>query len=168
VQKPTQALGFQSKVFAGPLTDLCAWVGFCTSSPQHGVKYQLWYLKTNCGGAKSGEELCRPWYIFHGIFIEFPPNPNIKVIYQDSSRHCSGEAKGSGPLHMHYWKWRPQGESPTFSLMTSLPVTSLSVTSHPVAMLLSVMSNDTFCITTIVRKKSALLWAWGALSHLGT
>ena len=28
------------------LTDLSAWVGFCTSSPQQGVKYQLWYLKT--------------------------------------------------------------------------------------------------------------------------
>jgi hypothetical protein len=34
-------LGFQSKVFPGPLTDLSAWVGFCTSSPQQGVKYQL-------------------------------------------------------------------------------------------------------------------------------
>jgi hypothetical protein len=31
-------LGFQSKVFPGPLTDLSAWVGFCTSSPQQGVK----------------------------------------------------------------------------------------------------------------------------------
>ena len=46
-----------------------------------------------------------------------------------------------------------QGESPTFDLMTSLPVTSLSVTSHPVAMLLSVMSNGTFCTTTIVKKR---------------
>ena len=46
-----------------------------------------------------------------------------------------------------------QGESPTFDLMTSLPVTSLPVTSHPVAMLLSVMSNGTLCTTTIVRKK---------------
>jgi hypothetical protein len=55
VQKPTQALksvkgsgntfdyikdgkvlahlGYRSKVFPGPLTDLSAWVGFCTSSP---------------------------------------------------------------------------------------------------------------------------------------
>ena len=52
-----------------------------------------------------------------------------------------------------------QGESPTFGLMTSLPVTSLPVTSlpvtsHHVAMLLSVMSNGTFCTTTIVRKKA--------------
>jgi hypothetical protein len=31
-------------VFPGPLTDLSAWVGFCTSSPQQDVKYQLWYL----------------------------------------------------------------------------------------------------------------------------
>jgi hypothetical protein len=34
-------LGFQSKELSGPLTDLSAWVGFCTSSPQQGVKYQL-------------------------------------------------------------------------------------------------------------------------------
>jgi hypothetical protein len=39
-------LGFQSKAFPGPLTDLSALVGFCTSSPRQGVKYQLWYLKT--------------------------------------------------------------------------------------------------------------------------
>jgi hypothetical protein len=53
VQKPTQAekyakdgkvlvhSGFNSMVLSGPLTDLSAWVGFCTSSPQQGVKYQL-------------------------------------------------------------------------------------------------------------------------------
>jgi hypothetical protein len=30
--------------------------------------------------APSGQELCRPLVIFHGIFIEIPrPNPNIKV-----------------------------------------------------------------------------------------
>jgi hypothetical protein len=49
-----------------------------------------------------------------------------------------------------------QGESPTFGLLipvASLPETSLSVTSHPLAMLLRVMSNGTFCTTTIVRKK---------------
>jgi hypothetical protein len=34
-------LGCQSKVFPVPLADLSAWVGFCTSSPQQGVKYQL-------------------------------------------------------------------------------------------------------------------------------
>jgi hypothetical protein len=34
-------LGLKSKVLPGPLTDLSAWVGFCTSSPQQGVKYQL-------------------------------------------------------------------------------------------------------------------------------
>ena len=33
-------LGFKSKVLPGPLTDLGVWVGFCTSSPQQGVKYQ--------------------------------------------------------------------------------------------------------------------------------
>ena len=34
-------LGFKSKVLPGSLTDLSTWVGFCTSSPQQGVKYQL-------------------------------------------------------------------------------------------------------------------------------
>jgi hypothetical protein len=34
-------LGLKSKVLHGPLTELRAWMGFCTSSPQLGVKYQL-------------------------------------------------------------------------------------------------------------------------------
>jgi hypothetical protein len=34
-------LGFQSKILARSLTELNAWVGFRTSSPQQGVKYQL-------------------------------------------------------------------------------------------------------------------------------
>jgi hypothetical protein len=33
-------LGFRSKVFPGFVTVLGAWVEFCTSSPQQGVKYQ--------------------------------------------------------------------------------------------------------------------------------
>jgi hypothetical protein len=37
-------LRFKSKVLPGPLTDLSACVGFCTSSPQLGVKYQLCYF----------------------------------------------------------------------------------------------------------------------------
>jgi hypothetical protein len=40
-----KARGFQSMVLPWSLTDLSAWVGFRTSSPQQGVKYQLWYLK---------------------------------------------------------------------------------------------------------------------------
>jgi len=36
--------GFKSKVLPGPLIDLSAWLGFCTSSLQQGVKYQLRYL----------------------------------------------------------------------------------------------------------------------------
>jgi hypothetical protein len=43
-------LGFKSKVLPGPLTDVSAWVGFCTSSPQQGVKFQLWYLIFFYGG----------------------------------------------------------------------------------------------------------------------
>ena len=38
-------LGFKSKGLRGSLTNLNAWFGFCTSSTQQGVKYQLWYLK---------------------------------------------------------------------------------------------------------------------------
>ena len=34
-------LGFRLNVLSGPLTDLSALVGLCTSSPQQGVKYQL-------------------------------------------------------------------------------------------------------------------------------
>jgi hypothetical protein len=33
----------QSNILPGSLTDLSAWLGFHTSSPQQGVKYQLWY-----------------------------------------------------------------------------------------------------------------------------
>jgi hypothetical protein len=32
--------------------------------------------------AKSGQELCRSWYIFHGIFIETPP-PQFSFKYQN-------------------------------------------------------------------------------------
>jgi hypothetical protein len=39
--KVLDQLEFKSKVLPGPLTDTSAWVGFCTSSPQQGVKYQL-------------------------------------------------------------------------------------------------------------------------------
>ena len=42
--KVLASLGFQSKELSGPLTDWSARVGFYTSSPQQGVKYQLWYL----------------------------------------------------------------------------------------------------------------------------
>jgi hypothetical protein len=37
-------LGLWSKVLPGLVTDLSAWVGFGTSSPQQGIKYRLWYL----------------------------------------------------------------------------------------------------------------------------
>jgi amino acid permease len=39
--KDLDHLGFKSKLLPASLTDLSAWVGFCTSSPQQGVKYQL-------------------------------------------------------------------------------------------------------------------------------
>ena len=56
-------LGFKSKVLPGPLTDLSAWVGFCTSSPQQGVKYQHWYLKKKLW---SGISMNIPWKIYQG------------------------------------------------------------------------------------------------------
>ena len=37
-------MGFTLKVFPEPLTDLNAWMGLCTSSPQQGATYQHWYL----------------------------------------------------------------------------------------------------------------------------
>jgi hypothetical protein len=78
------------------------------------------------------------------------PSPQLQQYLQSNEEE---------PITPQAIKITSQGESPTFGLLTSLPVTllsvtSLSVTSHPLAMLLSVMSNDTFCITTIVRKKS--------------
>ena len=54
-------LGFKSKVVSGPLTDVRAWVGFCTSSPQQGVKYQLCYLNFFCGRRVS---INIPWTIY--------------------------------------------------------------------------------------------------------
>ena len=66
-------LGFKSKVLPGPLTDWSAWVGFCTSSPQQGVKYQLWYLIFFYGGGallishekyiKDGKVLDQLWFM---------------------------------------------------------------------------------------------------------
>jgi hypothetical protein len=43
-------LGFQSKILVEHLNDWSAWVGFCTSSPQQGDEYQLWYLICLVGG----------------------------------------------------------------------------------------------------------------------
>ena len=37
-------LGNRSKIFSGPFNEISAWLGFCTSSPHQGVKYQLWYF----------------------------------------------------------------------------------------------------------------------------
>jgi hypothetical protein len=79
-------LRFTSKVLPGPLTDLCTWVEFCTSSPQQVVKYHLWYLDlggamhipwTITKGRQSSfplgfKSICRSSVIFHGIFIGSP------------------------------------------------------------------------------------------------
>ena len=54
-------LWFMSKVLPGPLTDLSAWVGLCTSSPQQGVKYQLWYLIVFY---ECGVSINIPWKIY--------------------------------------------------------------------------------------------------------
>jgi hypothetical protein len=57
--------GFKSKVLPRRLTELSAWVGFYTSSPQQGVKYQLSYFDLVVGVYK---------------YLYGPPvNPNIKV-----------------------------------------------------------------------------------------
>ena len=51
---------FKSKLLLGPLTDLSAWVLLCTSSPQQGVKYHLWYLDL------VGDPINIPWKIVEG------------------------------------------------------------------------------------------------------
>jgi hypothetical protein len=61
-----------SKILVGPLTDWSAWVGFCTSSPQQSVKYQLWYLN---------------FILWRGVSINIPdinrePPPQNKFKYQ--------------------------------------------------------------------------------------
>jgi hypothetical protein len=127
----------------------------CRNPPRH--LSQLKARKISLIEAPNGQELCRPYYIFHGIFIEtplhifvfkyqtwyltpycgfevqkltqalqsvkglgytfdlnpkwertmpsfdilswviyrVPPNPNIKVVYRDSSRNISGEQRGA-------------------------------------------------------------------------
>ena len=51
-------LGFISRILPGPLTELSVWVGYCTSSPQHAVKYQVWYLDF-FGGYKYPMKNCQ-------------------------------------------------------------------------------------------------------------
>ena len=58
-------LGLKSKVLSEPLTDLSAWMGFCTSSPQQGVKYQLCYFD-------FGEGYKYPIKIVEGRQSSFP------------------------------------------------------------------------------------------------
>ena len=55
-------LEIKSNVLPGPLIVLCVWAGFCTSRSQQGVKYQLWYLKKNCG---RGGSIKIPWKIIN-------------------------------------------------------------------------------------------------------
>jgi hypothetical protein len=90
-----------SKVFPGPFTDLSACLGFCTSIPQQGVKYQLWYLKKKIMEGSlykySMKNILRtakflPTFgyfkgipldiFFYGIFIETPP-PQFVFKYQN-------------------------------------------------------------------------------------
>ena len=73
--KALSHLGFKSKVLPGPLTDLSAWVGFCTWSPQQGVKYQLWYLDFSCG-----DPINIPWKIANGRQSSFSLGDEVKGI----------------------------------------------------------------------------------------
>jgi len=57
--------GFRSKVLHAPSTDLSAWVGFCTSRPQQGVKYQLLF-------GFWGDPINIPWTIAKGRQSSFP------------------------------------------------------------------------------------------------
>jgi hypothetical protein len=111
-------------------------------------KYQSWYLTPYCGlevqkstqalqsvkGLGYTFELNPKWErtmpsfdIFSWIIYRVPPNPNIKVVYRDSSRNISWGAKGSVPLRMRYWKWRHRKRP--WPEMTSHEVTWPEVTS---------------------------------------
>jgi hypothetical protein len=72
-------LEFKSKVLPGPLTDISAWVGFCTSSPQQGVKYQLYYY----------------YFFMEGGLYKYPMKNIIKTAkflttWGLSQRYCPG------------------------------------------------------------------------------
>jgi hypothetical protein len=60
----------------GLLTDLSSWVGFCTSRPQLGVKYQLWYLKKELW---SGISINISWQIYYGrkVLAHLGPKSNV-------------------------------------------------------------------------------------------
>jgi hypothetical protein len=69
-------LGYKSKVLPGPLNDFCLCVGFCTSSPQQGVKYQLWFLDFFLWG----EPINILWKIANGRQSSFSLGVKIKSI----------------------------------------------------------------------------------------
>ena len=74
-------LRFQSNILHGSLTDLCAWVGFRTSSPQQGVKYQHWYLKkTIIFSFVEGVSINIPWKIYKRRQSSCPLGVSIKAI----------------------------------------------------------------------------------------
>jgi hypothetical protein len=74
--KPTAGCQISTLIFENKL-----WRGFSINIPRKILKSvkdpgNIFIL------AKNGQELCRPWYIFHGIFIENPLHnlfSNIKV-----------------------------------------------------------------------------------------
>jgi hypothetical protein len=65
----------------GSLTDLSAWVGFCTSSPQQGVKYQLWYLNFVLWRGE-GVSINISWKIYQGWQSSCPLGVSINDIAQ--------------------------------------------------------------------------------------
>ena len=101
-------LGFRSKVVPGPWTDICAWVGFCTSSPQQGVNYHLkrqvgknfavgivsWDIyrahplsikKSN----PSGQELCC-WDFFMVGLLHLKPTAGCQISTLTFKNNCGG------------------------------------------------------------------------------
>jgi hypothetical protein len=112
------------------------------------IKYQCWYLTPCCGlevqkpthalksvkGLANTFDWSTKWArtlpsieFFSWVIYRDPPNPNIKVVFWDSSRHISGGAKGSRLLRMGYWKWRHQKRP--WPEMTSHEVTGPEATS---------------------------------------
>ena len=104
-QLKTRVILLLSQRWARTLPSLIyfSWDIYRYPPPQFVFKYENWYLIPCCGLevhyptralksvkdpgntftlAKGGQELCRPWYIFHGIFIDTPLHnlfSNIKI-----------------------------------------------------------------------------------------
>jgi hypothetical protein len=87
-RNPPRHFSFQSKVLFWLLSDWSAWVGFCTSSPQQGVKYQLWYLNFLLWRGSlwiSHENYIKESKVYCGLEVQKPTQALQSVKGQDNT-----------------------------------------------------------------------------------